>query len=52
MDRLKLAKLSFEKQFIQQKLIENEFNVTRTAKTIGVERSYLHRRIKKLEQEP
>ena len=52
MDQLKLAKLSFEKQFIQQKLIENEFNVTRTAKTIGVERSYLHRRIKKLEQEP
>jgi transcriptional regulator of acetoin/glycerol metabolism len=25
--------------------------VSRTAKAIGVERSYLHRRIKKLEQE-
>jgi two-component system nitrogen regulation response regulator NtrX len=51
MDQLKSAKLSFEKHFIQQKLLENEFNVTRTAKAIGVERSYLHRRIKKLEQE-
>jgi len=51
LEQLKSAKLSFEKQFIQQKLIENEFNVTRTARSIGVERSYLHRRIKKLEQE-
>jgi two-component system nitrogen regulation response regulator NtrX len=51
MNQLKSAKLSFEKHFIQQKLLENEFNVTRTAKAIGVERSYLHRRIKKLEQE-
>jgi two-component system nitrogen regulation response regulator NtrX len=51
LEQLKSAKLSFEKQFIQQKLIENEFNVSRTARSIGVERSYLHRRIKKLEQE-
>jgi len=51
MAQLKTAKLSFEKQFIQHKLIENDYNVTQTAKTIGVERSYLHRRIKKLEQE-
>lgn len=51
MQHLKSAKLSFEKQFIQQKLNDNNYNVTRTAKAIGVERSYLHRRIKKLEQE-
>lgn len=50
-EQLKSAKLAFEKQFIQHKLGENEYNVTQTAKSIGVERSYLHRRIKKLEQE-
>jgi two-component system nitrogen regulation response regulator NtrX len=51
MKKLKKAKLIFEKQFIQHKLLENEYNVTQTAKAIGVERSYLHRRIKKLEQD-
>ncbi len=50
-EQLKNAKLAFEKQFIQHKLSEFEYNVSRTAKAIGVERSYLHRRIKKLEQE-
>ncbi len=51
MAQLKPAKLSFEKQFIQRKLTEHDYNITHTAKAIGVERSYLHRRIKKLEQE-
>ena len=50
-EQLKNAKLAFEKQFIQHKLSEYEYNVSRTAKSIGVERSYLHRRIKKLEQD-
>ena len=50
-EHLKSAKLAFEKQFIQHKLSEFEYNVSRTAKSIGVERSYLHRRIRKLEQE-
>jgi two-component system, NtrC family, nitrogen regulation response regulator NtrX len=50
-EMLKHAKLAFEKQFIQHKLGECEYNISRTAKAIGVERSYLHRRIKKLEQE-
>lgn len=49
-DNLKTAKHLFEKQFIHHKLAENEHNVSRTAKAIGVERSYLHRKIKKLEQ--
>ena len=48
---LKHAKQVFEKQFIQFKLRENENNIARTAKAIGVERSYLHRRIKKLDRE-
>ncbi|MBR9980731.1 MAG: sigma-54-dependent Fis family transcriptional regulator [Desulfatitalea sp.] len=47
---LKTAKEYFEHHFIQRKLIEHEFNITHTAKAIGVERSYLHRRIKKLAQ--
>jgi two-component system nitrogen regulation response regulator NtrX len=51
MDQLKAAKQAFEKQYIQFKLNENEHNISKTAKSIGVERSYLHRRIKKLEQD-
>jgi two-component system nitrogen regulation response regulator NtrX len=49
--QLKAAKHLFEKQFIQHKLSENDHNVSQTARAIGVERSYLHRRIKKLEAE-
>lgn len=48
MSHLKEARQQFEKQFIEYKLGEHNFNVTHTAKAIGVERSYLHRRIKKL----
>ena len=48
---LKAAKQQFEQHFIQRKLVENENNITHTAKSIGVERSYLHRRIKKLSEE-
>jgi two-component system, NtrC family, nitrogen regulation response regulator NtrX len=47
---LKEARQLFEHYFIQRKLRENENNITHTAKSIGVERSYLHRRIKKLDQ--
>lgn len=48
-DELKEARMMFEHAFIQRKLTENENNITQTAKSIGVERSYLHRRIKRLE---
>jgi two-component system nitrogen regulation response regulator NtrX len=48
---LKQAKQVFEKQFIRHKLDENHNNIARTAKAIGVERSYLHRRIKKLDSD-
>jgi two-component system, NtrC family, nitrogen regulation response regulator NtrX len=44
---LKEAKKSFEKAYIQKKLLENDNNVSKTAKTIGVERSYLHKLIKR-----
>ena len=38
----------FERQFIHRRLTENDFNVTRTAKVLGLERSHLHRKIKAL----
>jgi two-component system nitrogen regulation response regulator NtrX len=48
MGSLKDAKKAFEKEFIQKKLAENEKNITKTAKAIGVERSYLHKKLKNL----
>jgi two-component system nitrogen regulation response regulator NtrX len=50
-NQLKDARQMFEKHFIEHKLSENDNNITRTAQSIGVERSYLHRRIKKLTQD-
>ncbi len=47
-DDLKEAKKEFEKEFIQKKLIENRNNITRTAESIGVGRSYLHKKLKDL----
>ena len=43
---LKEARSAFEKEFIVKKLIENEYNVSRTAEAIGLERTSLHRKIK------
>lgn len=40
------ARAVFEKEFLVQKLNENEGNISRTAEAIGLERSYLHRKIK------
>ncbi len=40
------AKEGFEKEFILQKLEENEWNISRTAEAIEIERSNLHRKIK------
>lgn len=40
------ARARFEKEFLQQKIRENEGNISRTAEVIGLERSYLHRKIK------
>ena len=46
-DSLKDAKKSFEKEFIHKKLLEHDNTVSKTAKAIGVERSYLHKLIKR-----
>ena len=47
-DNFKEARRAFEKEFIKRKLLQNENNVTKTAKSIKVGRSYLHKKIKSL----
>ncbi|CAB5086987.1 Nitrogen regulation protein NtrX [Olavius algarvensis associated proteobacterium Delta 3] len=45
---LREARKHFEKAFIQRKLAENDNNVAKTAEAIGVERSYLYKKLKTL----
>jgi two-component system nitrogen regulation response regulator NtrX len=45
-DSFRKAKAGFEREFIAQKLLENDGNISKTAKSIGLERSNLHRKIK------
>jgi len=45
-DNLKEAKLAFEKEYINRKLVEHQNNITKTAEAIGVGRSFLHKKIK------
>lgn len=40
------ARAQFEKEYILKKLAENNNNISRTAEVIGLERSYLHRKMK------
>ncbi len=40
------ARAKFEKDYLIQKIQENSGNISRTAEMIGLERSYLHRKIK------
>jgi two-component system nitrogen regulation response regulator NtrX len=43
---LRDAREDFEREFIIQKLEENDWNISRTAELIELERSNLHRKIK------
>lgn len=43
---LQEAKEAFEKKFIERKLRENNWNIKRTAEVLGIDRSYLHRKMK------
>ncbi len=43
---LKEAKDMFEREFIINKLKENDNNISQTAKALDIERSYLHKKIK------
>jgi len=40
------AKKEFEKSYIERKLTENNWNISKTAESIGIERSNLHKKIK------
>ena len=51
-DSYKEAKELFEREFIRQKLAENDWNISRTAEAIAIERSNLHRKIKAYGIEP
>nr|WP_320116881.1 sigma-54 dependent transcriptional regulator [uncultured Desulfuromonas sp.] len=46
MDSFKEAKEVFEREFIRSKLVENDWNISKTAEAISIERSNLHRKIK------
>lgn len=46
------AKELFERQFLLEKLKKNNWNISKTAEEIGMERSNLHRKIKSYEIEP
>jgi two-component system nitrogen regulation response regulator NtrX len=43
---LRDARQEFEKEFILKTLKENDWNVSRTAQVLGVERSHLHKKMK------
>jgi two-component system nitrogen regulation response regulator NtrX len=43
---LKDAKVEFEREYIVQALKEKEWKITKTSQVLGIERSYLHRRMK------
>jgi two-component system nitrogen regulation response regulator NtrX len=45
---LREAREAFEKDFIARKLSENDWNISRTADALEIERSNLHRKIKSL----
>lgn len=51
MEGFRDARAVFEKTFIQSKLRENDENITRTAEAIGVDRSYLHKRLKRFSEQ-
>ena len=43
------AKRMFEKEYLQQKLLANDNNISKTAEEIGLERSHLHKKLKSLD---
>ena len=47
-NNLKEARKVFEKEFIKHSLLKNENNIRKTADAIGIDRSSLHKKIKKL----
>lgn len=50
-DSLRDARNAFEKEYISRKLREHNWNISRTADDLKIERSHLHRKIKLLDVE-
>ena len=48
LEDLKDAKNTFEKEFVQRKLVQYNNNVSKTAEAIGVKPSYLHKKLKNM----
>jgi len=48
-DSLKDAKKNFEREFLRRKLAAYEGNIAKTAQAVGVERSYLYKKLKSLD---
>ena len=48
-DSLKEAKRSFEREFLRRNLAVYEGNISKTAQAVGVERSYLYKKLKSLD---
>lgn len=46
MSTFREARAQFEKEYLLKKIAENGGNISKTAEVIGLERSYLHRKIK------
>ncbi len=46
MSTFREARARFEKEYLLKKISENKGNISKTAEVIGLERSYLHRKIK------
>jgi len=44
----KEARMAFEKEYLRQKLVENDGNITAVAKAIGLDRSHLSKKLKEL----
>lgn len=44
----KEATEAYQREFLTKKLEENEWNISKTAESLGIDRSHLHRRIKNL----
>jgi two-component system, NtrC family, nitrogen regulation response regulator NtrX len=42
----KTAKRLFEKEYLHNKLLQNDNNISRTAEQVGLERSHLHKKLK------
>jgi two-component system nitrogen regulation response regulator NtrX len=51
LQNFKEAKKEFEREYLTAKLREHNNNISRTAETLGMERSHLHKKLKALQIE-